>query len=169
MNKSCHTYECVTSRIWVSYGTHMNATCHTYECVTSHIWMRHVTHMNDASCCTLEWVMSRIWMSRPLFSFCACTCVHVRALAYSLSFFSFLSHDAIQSFHTYEWVMSHIWMSHVTHTNARDSTRASKRGERALSPTRPLVFLSLPLAGEIQHPNRSNQYEWEHINLNPNA
>jgi len=51
MNKSCHTYEWVTPRIWMGH-----------EWVLSHIWMSHVTHMNE-SCHTYEWVMSHIWVS----------------------------------------------------------------------------------------------------------
>ena len=46
MNESCHTYEWVTSRIWMGHVTSMSGSCHTYEWVMSHIWMGHVTHMN---------------------------------------------------------------------------------------------------------------------------
>jgi len=51
MDASCHTYECVTSHIWMSHVTRMNDSCHTYEWGMSHIewfmshlWMRHVSH-----------------------------------------------------------------------------------------------------------------------------
>ena len=30
LNESCHTYERVMSRIWMSHVTYMNASCHTY-------------------------------------------------------------------------------------------------------------------------------------------
>jgi len=33
---------------WTRHVTHMNASRHTYECITSHIWMRHVTHRRGA-------------------------------------------------------------------------------------------------------------------------
>jgi len=56
MHESCHTYEWVMSRIWMSHFTRMNESCHTYEWVISHVWMSHVTHMNE-SCHTYEWVM----------------------------------------------------------------------------------------------------------------
>jgi len=36
----------------------MNESRHTYEWVTSHIWMSHVTHMNE-SCHTSEYVMAQ--------------------------------------------------------------------------------------------------------------
>jgi len=48
-HESCHTYECVTSWVWISHvtyvchGTHVNE---SYEWVTSHIWMSDITHMN---------------------------------------------------------------------------------------------------------------------------
>ena len=85
MNESCHTYEWVMSRIWMSRVTHMNESCHTRECVTSHKWMSHVTHTNE-SCHTYESVMSHIWMSHA---------THMN-----------------ETCHTYEWVMSNI-ISHV--------------------------------------------------------
>jgi len=49
----CHTYESVTSNIWVSHVTHMIQSCH--------IRMGHVTRMN-ASCHTYEYVMPHIWV-----------------------------------------------------------------------------------------------------------
>ena len=52
-NESCHTYEWVTSHIWMSHVAHMNESCYSCECLTSHIWMSHVTHMNE-SCATYE-------------------------------------------------------------------------------------------------------------------
>jgi len=58
-SESCHA-RCTTSASegqWV-----MSRTCLTYECVMSHIWMSHVSYM-DESCLTYEWVMSHIWMS----------------------------------------------------------------------------------------------------------
>jgi len=59
--KSYHTYECVTSHVWLrlwmrhvthevthmSDDTHLNALCHTYECVTSYKWMFHIINMNE--------------------------------------------------------------------------------------------------------------------------
>ena len=75
MNESCHMYEWVTSRIWISQVTHLNEWArnisrHTYEWVMSHVWMSHVTCMNE-SCHThsFEWVSekyitSHVWMSR---------------------------------------------------------------------------------------------------------
>jgi len=55
-DESCHTYEWVMSRIWMSHVT--KESCHTYEWVMSQ--RSHVTHMNescDESCCTYEWVI----------------------------------------------------------------------------------------------------------------
>jgi len=49
MNKSCPTYEYVTSHMWMSYVTHINESCPTYEWVMSHIWMCHVKHTNESS------------------------------------------------------------------------------------------------------------------------
>jgi len=123
MDESCHTYEYVMSRIWMSknvedmsrmwswcpvtcvhsrwmsHVTPMNESCHTYGWVMSHVWMCHVTHM-DESCHTYEYVMSRIWMRKMLKTCLECdrgvpwlVCTH------------------------YGWVMSHLWMRHVTHIN----------------------------------------------------
>jgi len=46
MNESCHRYEWVVSRMWMSYVTHMNESCHTYGWVMTQIWMSHVTNIN---------------------------------------------------------------------------------------------------------------------------
>ena len=70
MNESRHTYEWVTSHIWMRHVAHMNEshhtyewdTSHTYEWVTSHIWMSHVTRTNESRH-TYEWVTSHTWMS----------------------------------------------------------------------------------------------------------
>jgi len=92
--KSRHTYDWVTSHIWMSHITHMNESHHTYEWVTSQIWINHGTHMNESrhtyewAMSRIEWVTSHIWLSHV---------THINA-----------------SRHTYEWVMSHIWMSYVT-------------------------------------------------------
>ena len=68
--ESCHTYDWVTSHIWMSHVTRTNESCRKYEWVMSqiwmshgtrvisYIWMSHVTHMNE-SCRTYEWVMAR--------------------------------------------------------------------------------------------------------------
>jgi len=37
-NKSCHKYEWVMSREWMSHVTRTNESCHTYESVMSQIW-----------------------------------------------------------------------------------------------------------------------------------
>ena len=50
---TCHEYEWVMSRVWMSHVTHTNESCYAYEWVMSHIWMSHVTHMNE-SCHTFE-------------------------------------------------------------------------------------------------------------------
>ena len=64
----CHTYECVTSRIW---------RCHTYERVMSHICMSHVTHKNEL-CHAYEQGMSRTWMCHMNVSCHSCECVMSR-------------------------------------------------------------------------------------------
>ena len=43
--------------IRMGHVTHANKSCHTFEWVTSHIWINHVTHMNE-SCYTQVWVMN---------------------------------------------------------------------------------------------------------------
>jgi len=53
MNESRHTYEWVTSHIWMSRATHMNESCYTYEWVMAHIRMGSITLMNQ-SCHTYE-------------------------------------------------------------------------------------------------------------------
>ena len=74
MNESYHTCEWVMPHIWMSHITHVNESCHTFECVvsrmivTSHAdrgcyttWMsRHtfVTHMKDVWQCH---VWMRLW------------------------------------------------------------------------------------------------------------
>jgi len=94
MNKSCHTYQCVMSHIWMRHVTHMNESCHTYESVKSHTWMSHVTL---TQCHTHTQHLSQMWAlpTQPLSQF---------VLKMS-------------------WVMSHAWMSHVTltpcHTHAQ--------------------------------------------------
>ena len=93
-DESCHTYEWVMSRLWMSHGTHMNESWHTLSVVwciqMCDIWICHVIHMKE-SWHTYEWVMAHIWMSHG---------THMN-----------------EPCHTYEWVMPHIWMSHVTHMN----------------------------------------------------
>jgi len=46
----------------MSHVTHIDESCHTYERVTSHIWMSLVTHMKE-SChtYTCEWIMSLLF------------------------------------------------------------------------------------------------------------
>jgi len=44
------------------YVTHLNSSSHTYEWVTSHIWMSHVTHMNE-SCLTHMNESCHTWIS----------------------------------------------------------------------------------------------------------
>ena len=60
VNESCHTYEWVTSHVWMSHVTRMNSPCHTYEGIMSHMWKSHVTHINQSrhTCHTCEWVTS---------------------------------------------------------------------------------------------------------------
>ena len=53
VNESCHTYEWVTSHMWISPVTHVDKSYHTYEWVMSHLWMGHVIHMNGP-CHTYE-------------------------------------------------------------------------------------------------------------------
>jgi len=112
MNESFQRYEWVITRIWMSYTTCMIETCHTYEWGVSHIWMSHVVHVNESRH-TYEWVMSHIWIS------------HVTHMNESYHTYDrvmshvWMSHvTRMNKFcHTYEWVMSHMWMSHVTHMN----------------------------------------------------
>ena len=130
MNESCHTchtYERVTSSIWMSHVTHLNESCHTYEWVMSHewvmsyeydmshMWMSHVTHVNRLWH-TCEWVMSHKWMS------------HVTHMN--------------ESCHTCEWVMSHMWMSRVTRECFRLKLHAWSTGWRTLigSPKLQIIF-----------------------------
>ena len=70
---SCYMYICVLSHILMSDIICVNATkspvnesCHTYEWVTSSMWMSHVTHMKE-SCHTLWWVISSMWMSHVIY------------------------------------------------------------------------------------------------------
>jgi len=92
MNESWHTYEWVTSHIWMSHVTHVNESCHTYR-VMSHIWMSHVTHINQSRH-TYEWVMSNMWMSHT-------------------------SHMNESRNASHIWIHHgrHIWTSHGTHIN----------------------------------------------------
>ena len=63
MNESRHTYEGVTSHIWMSHGTHMKESRHPFEWVMSHIHeLDQVTRMNE-SCHIYEWVMSHVYES----------------------------------------------------------------------------------------------------------
>jgi len=50
-NESCYIYDWVTPHTLKAANLGncdlwLNAPRHTYECITSHIWMHHVTHMN---------------------------------------------------------------------------------------------------------------------------
>jgi len=65
---SCHTYDYVTSHIWMRHVTLMDLACQTYERVMAHLWTRqhvemknmsHVTRMT-ASCHTCECVMTHV-------------------------------------------------------------------------------------------------------------
>ena len=56
-NESCHTYERITSHIWMSHVTHVKESCHIYGWVVSHIWMSRVTHMKE-SCHTYRTISS---------------------------------------------------------------------------------------------------------------
>ena len=100
VNRSCHAYKCVMSRIWMSHVTHMNASGHAYECVRSRIWMRHVAHMT-ASCLMYQRVASHIWTSHV-------TNVNASCCTYKCA----IAHMNV-SWHTRGWVMSHIWLSLV--------------------------------------------------------
>jgi len=63
MNESCHTYEWVTSHIWMSHVTHMNESCHTYEWDSPHIWILITIVSNQTYEWIRYWVMSHIWKS----------------------------------------------------------------------------------------------------------
>mmetsp|Transcript_25238 Transcript_25238/g.37125 ORF Transcript_25238/g.37125 Transcript_25238/m.37125 type:complete len:95 (-) Transcript_25238:37-321(-) len=41
----CHSYEYVTSPMYINCGTHMNASCHAHELVIAQARMNHVTHI----------------------------------------------------------------------------------------------------------------------------
>ena len=92
MNESCHTYQRVTSHIWMGHVTHMKEECDTCEIVMWQTWLGQVTQMHE-SCHTFICVMSLVWTSRLT--------------------------RMIKSGHTYDWVTSHIrshvWLSHVSH------------------------------------------------------
>jgi len=111
-NESCHTCECVVSRMRMKHFTlHLQrkvpvywylarvkeeedkwAVTHVWMSHATHmIWMSHVSHMNE-SCLTYEWVISHIWMGRVT--------------------------QRDESSLTYEWVMSHTWIRHVSHMDA---------------------------------------------------
>jgi len=76
MNESCHTYEWVTSHIWMSHVPHMNESCHTYkwvmshthQWVMSHTWMSHVTCKNE-SCHMYAQVIHEVWQ-RCMYLWC---------------------------------------------------------------------------------------------------
>ena len=113
--ESCHTYEWVTSHIWMSDVTHMHESCltrmyescHTYECLAAHMWMSHVTHVNE-SYHTCEWVISHMWMSHGPRVHESWPTVLRAAQRHHLSSHmkSHVTH-VNASCHTYEWVMSH--------------------------------------------------------------
>ena len=143
---SCHTYEWVTSHIWMIRVANMNESCHTCEWVMSQIWMSHVTHMNESF---RKYELSYIWMRRVANMNESCHTYGVATISRllkiiglfcrisSLLYGSFAkktltfkeptnrSHSIWISlvFHviafclTYEWVTFHIWMSHVIHVN----------------------------------------------------
>ena len=96
INESCHTYQRVTSHIWMGHVTHMKEECDTCEIVMWQTWLGQVTQMHE-SCHTFICVMSLVWTSRLT--------------------------RRIKSGHTYDWVTSHIrshvWLSHVTHQVTR--------------------------------------------------
>jgi len=59
MNKSCETYECVMSHVWMSHVRIWMRRV-TYQGEMSHVWMSRVPHVNEF-CSTEECVISRIW------------------------------------------------------------------------------------------------------------
>ena len=97
----------------------VNALCHTYEWVTSHVWMRHATHTNE-TCHTYEWVMSLIWMSHVLCFFFGTWLFLLFRLPCLLqtslcdTWMCYTTHMN-ESSYSYECDMPHILMSHVTH------------------------------------------------------
>jgi len=60
VNESCHTYEWVTSHIWMSHVAHMTESCHTYKWVMSHIWTSHVTQLPPLTLAVEEDKMSTV-------------------------------------------------------------------------------------------------------------
>jgi len=102
---SRHTYERVTSHVWMSHVKHLNEWRHTYEWVTSHTWMSHVTHMNESRH-TYEWVTSHIWMSHV---------PHMNESSHLMRVCEWVTHmnkSHIWMSHTYEWV-THMKESHT--------------------------------------------------------
>jgi len=91
MHESCHTYEWVTSHIWMSHVTRLwwirvDSVEHVFQ-----MCLRHVTHMKE-TCHTQESIASRIWTRMN-------TSRHVYE----------------KGIHKSRSVMSRVWMSHVTH------------------------------------------------------
>ena len=122
MNELCHTYEPVTSHVWISQVTHMNASWHAYECVTSHVnescpawervmshmymWTSHVTLINE-SWDTCDVTHSYVW--------------HDSLLTYGNESCQTCKKSLNESCHTCKRVMAHIyfysqppWMCDVT-------------------------------------------------------
>jgi len=115
MNASCHTFEYVMSRIWLSHEqlveledaalrSGMNESCHTYEWVLSRI-----THLKEScpeSCHTYEESHERRVTTHEE--------SHERRIEIE---FAAPRSGTNEACHTYIWVMSHIWMRRVTHMN----------------------------------------------------
>jgi len=135
MNVSHHTYEWVTSHVWMSHIPRMNEPHHTYEYITPPTSIRHVsqkipapqtrmghvTDMNEShhthECITSPtWLChvtqtiptSHIWKSHVTNTNESCHTKDTLELGHTRKW---MSH------HTYGWVYvtPHTWMSHVTH------------------------------------------------------
>ena len=145
-NETCHTYERVGSRAWISHVTHMNESCHTHEWILSHVqiyhsrewvmshtWISHVARAKmlftcknaviDESRHTYEWVVSYGNLSRDLNKSCAhinesCHVSHGAHINESLT----VTH-VYEPCRTYNWATSHsMSMSHIPHMNEPSHT-----------------------------------------------
>jgi len=155
INESCHPYEWVMTRIWLSHVmshmrmshvAHKNESRHIYKWVMWHIRMSHVTHKYEPCHTHLRtrgpWythksVMTHIWMRHVTHMTESC---HTYEWVTSHIWMSHVTRMN-ESRHTYEWVMSHVWMSHVTHiVQTRGPSCVEQLLARESAPFRPACF-----------------------------
>jgi len=60
MNELCHTYECVTSHVWISHVKWMEESCQTYQSVMSHTWTWCSCHTHEQECLEGSLIQKRV-------------------------------------------------------------------------------------------------------------